>query len=137
MPLVIATQGLLELLNVKRPLQNTWVCRLFQNNIVPVAGTQIAAFQQATFQGYVAKAINFANFPAIQPNGKALMTSQLITWTPTGVAVQNTIFGYYVTDAANTVLYYSERNPAGGIIVGQDLSPFTVQLNFTEATDPT
>jgi len=137
MPLVYSAQGKVESLNVKRPLYNTWLCRLFVNNYVPVFGMAIGNFTQAGFQGYIAKAINFANFPVIQVNGKALMTSVLITWTPTGVAVQNTVFGYYVTDAANTTVYFAERNPAGGIIVGQDLSPFTVQLNITDDTDPT
>lgn len=136
MSLVLSNDGKTELLNVKRPLLNTWVVRLYQNNYIPTGAMGIGNFAQATFQGYAQKAINFANVPNIQPNGKALITSVLITWTPTGVAVQNTIFGYYVTNAAGTIVYFAERNPAGGIIVGQDLSPFTVQLNMTEDTDP-
>lgn len=136
MPLVLTAAYKTIMLDLKRPTLQQWVCRLYTNNFNPVFGMAIGNFTQATFQGYASKAISFPNAAVIQVNGKALITSVLITWTPTGVAVQNTVFGYYVTDPANATVYFAERNPAGGIIVGQDLSPFTVQLNITEDTDP-
>jgi hypothetical protein len=136
MALVISNPGKLILLDVKRPLLNTFVCGLFQNNYVPVPGMNLAAFVPATFQGYATKAVNFGGAAVLTVAGKGLITATLLTWTPTGIAVQNTIFGYYVYRVADGLVAFAERNPAGGIVVGNDLSPFTVQLNFSEDTDP-
>lgn len=136
MALVISSPGKLILLDAKRPVLNTLVCGLFQNNYVPVAGMTLASFAAATFNGYAVKAVNYAVAAVITPGGKGSITANLLTWTPAGIAIQNTIFGYYVYRVGDGIVFYAERNPAGGIVVGNDLSPFTVQLNFTEDTDP-
>lgn len=136
MPLVITNAGKLRILNLKKNYFGQCVVGLFQNNYVPGPLTGIGNFTEANFNGYARKPLIFLDPPVINAQGKGQMTSQLITWVPTGVLVQNTIFGYFVWNAADQLVVWSERNIAGAIIVGQDLSPFTAIINMTEDTDP-
>jgi hypothetical protein len=84
------------------------VVRLFKNNYTPVAGSVIASFTSADFSGYTPGALGTLA-AAATVGGKASSTAGTAnTWTKSG-ATGNDIYGYYVTNAAGTVLYWAER----------------------------
>ena len=77
--------------------------RLFKNNYTPVAGSVIGSFTEANFSGYTPA--NLGTLAAAATvSGKASSTAgSANTWTKSG-ATGNDVYGYYVTDAAGTVL---------------------------------
>jgi hypothetical protein len=98
------------LFNLWRASLNALNLRLFQNNITPNGTETNVTFQEATFTGYASQVPTFPLF-ALNALNEAESNAGTYTFTQTGVAVTNNIFGYYLNDGANN-LYFSERDPA-------------------------
>lgn len=105
--LVIASDHLTEFLQTDiQTYLETLTYHLFQNNLTPTAASRIGDFTESTFPGYASEATPIWSAPALV-GGVAETTSAQITFSCTGGGGQN-VYGYYVTDAGNT-LVYSER----------------------------
>jgi len=110
MALKIPTVAQLTLLDLLRTSLNSssLVVRLFKNNYTPVAGSVLSDFTTADFSGYSPSALGTLA-AATTVSGKASTTAGTAnTWTKSG-ATGNDIYGYYITNGANTVLYWAER----------------------------
>lgn len=85
--------------------------RLFQNNYVPTPYDTTSAYTEATFSGYP----GFTNlaFGAAFINGanQGEIDSPQVTWTQDGGPTGNLIYGVYVTDATDKLIY-ADRFPA-------------------------
>lgn len=81
---------------------------LFSNNISPVDNHVIADFTIATFDGYAAITGQNMLGPVINDTGEVELLSPNCVFIDTGATTPNTIYGYFVTDAAVAVLYYFE-----------------------------
>jgi hypothetical protein len=79
--------------------------RLFQNNHVPVNSDTVASYTEATFSGY--PGYTALAFGAAFINGatQGEIDNAAVTWTHNGGGTANTIYGIYVTDGANNLMY--------------------------------
>jgi hypothetical protein len=78
---------------------------LWQNNFIPIAGTTSANLANANFTGYAFGALaNPVVAGALDAANRAVCSWDAITWTKNGL-IGNTIYGYWVSDAANGMLW--------------------------------
>jgi hypothetical protein len=98
---------LLALLLPQYPI--TSKVHLYQNNLAPGPQNVVGDFTEATYDGYVALALTAWGTPFIGPDGNGQVTAPGILFVDTGFATPNTIYGYYLTNAAGTVLLLSGK----------------------------
>lgn len=84
--------------------------RLFQNDIQPTKDSILADFTIATFTGFATSAAIVWAGPILNPDGEPIVIGDLKLFTGgSPFTVSNTIYGYYIVDAAGTKLLWSER----------------------------
>lgn len=83
--------------------------RLFQNNFTPSPNMVVGDLVECTFTGYAASTVIVWNPVGDDDTGNALVIGDQKLFAATGSAIGNMAFGYYVTDAAGTVVYWAER----------------------------
>lgn len=108
---------------------STLVLRLFQNDTTPTIDSVLADFTEATFSNYAAQTFTpFVPSLYIRPRAVSKGTAPVFTKLgPTG----NDIYGYYITDAGNTKLLWSERDPNAPIPMNVDGSTYGVIPQMT------
>jgi hypothetical protein len=82
--------------------------RLFQNNHVPLLTDTAANYTEATFTGYGGFQSLAWGSAFINGSTQGEIDATEVTWTRTAGATSNTIYGVYITDAADA-LVYAER----------------------------
>lgn len=118
------------LLNFIRLQLNTVArLRLFKNDIVPADADTVTSYTEATFPGYAAQVVN-AFSVASTVGGVAQITHAALTFLRGSGGSGDTIYGYYLTDAAGTTLYYSERDPAAPVNMSVAGNSYAVSLLF-------
>jgi hypothetical protein len=103
--------------------------RLYSNNLTPDNTKVVGDFTEATFAGYAAVSLNFSA-DAVVTAHVANDSADAVTFTITA-GTQN-IYGWYVTNAAGTVLYFSQRDanaPVGMSSAGLNTYTITVTLS--------
>jgi len=78
---------------------------LYSNNYTPVEGSAVGNFTEASASGYAAKSLTGSSWTITTTTGttEAVYAEQTFTFTAAQV-----VYGYYVTDAANTGLLWAE-----------------------------
>lgn len=101
-----------ELIDVGNFL-NGAIAHLFQSPMVPSPALTLADFTaiEADFDGYAASAALTWGAVGTDPADRAWVTAQEVEWVPTGTTTPNTIYGYYVTNAAGTALLFWDNFP--------------------------
>jgi hypothetical protein len=108
-------------------------CRLYVNNVTPGHTDVPAFFTEASWAGY--SPISLGTWA---PSGLSGLTAQAFlnvfpTWfNTTGSPVS--VYGYFITDAGNSVVYWAERDPnavSGPIVLnpGDSYTP-NIQLTY-------
>ena len=94
--------------NVTNILASGLHMHLFKNSLT-LNGTEVlGSFTEATFTGYAV--VTLSGFAAAAISGtQAYSTGSVATFTLT--AGSQNIYGYYVTDAADSKLYWAENDP--------------------------
>lgn len=77
--------------------------RLFKNNYTPVVGSVLADFDEATFDGYLWKALNSFGVVFLNVTNNAETDSAVLTWTATGGVIANDVYGWYTEDTDGKV----------------------------------
>jgi len=103
---------------VNKTLPQNLVIRLYSNNITPSDTDVTATYTEATFAGYTSQTLTGANWNAAS-SGSITYGSQL-TFTRTSTGATETIYGYFVIQAASGILVYSERDAS---------APFSITNN--------
>lgn len=105
---------------------------LYQNNYQPTKSDTVANYTEATFPGYASVSLNTWGTVYQNGNGDAETDEQIHTFTCTGTSPANTVYGYYVTDASNNLIF-AESNPIGGTLVNTASQTYVAQprLVFT------
>lgn len=110
---------------------------LAQNSFTPAAGLALASFTEANFTGYAALNAGTGNQQEFQDPATANRIIQLLEpaggwhWASTGTAnLPQTIYGYYITDNATTVLYGSALLPSAVTITGSGQGLDIPQVRF-------
>lgn len=91
------------------PAFETPTMHLFQNDFAPNVAMVLADLTEATFSGYAAAAGLAWGAPFINADGRAETDLPSQQFQHDGGAVANLVYGYYLTNAAGTVLYGAER----------------------------
>lgn len=69
---------------------------LFKNDILPGPGTLVSQLDEADYTGYAASAAINWGAPFINANGQGEVVGPGHQFQPTGTAVANTIYGYWI-----------------------------------------
>jgi hypothetical protein len=87
-----------------------------------------AALELAAGGGYARIGLSFGSwfFATVSPQGLAQYTG--LVWTFTGA---RSVAGYFVCDAANTLLYWAESFSGGPYVLGGGGGPFGLTLNLS------
>lgn len=82
---------------------------LFQNDVTPNRNTVLADLDVATFSGYATLTAQTFNPALTDDDGNTRVIGPVCQFTATAATITNTIYGYYVTDTAGTLLLGAER----------------------------
>lgn len=109
--------------------------RLYQNDYTPTPDSGTGSFVAPTFPGYGGfLPVGAWSVSTLNANGEAVITAAVQVWTQTGPTPANTIYGYYLTSAADDYLW-GERNPAGGVLMNAAGLSYTVYPQFRFRND--
>lgn len=105
--------------------------RLYKNNYTPSQSTVIGDFSgnEANFSGYAAATPAMGASSTISHKATSVDAATR-TFTHNGGGTANTIYGYYVTDAGATIVYWAERLPAP-VTMGSNGDTINVTLQLT------
>lgn len=107
--------------------------RLYQNDYTPVDGSVLGSFTQADFEGYAGQ--NAESWTgAVMASGRARSTADQITWTKGTGGTGNSIYGYYVVDADENLLW-AERDPSAPVNMTSDGNIYRLTPAFTLKTE--
>jgi hypothetical protein len=120
-------------LNVESALINgnamtAWKCRLFSNNVTFGTGTNFGSLTECTFTGYSAVTTSTWSSPALDGSNRAASLNTQAQFTPTAGGGSGNIYGYYLTDSGNTLLYGGETLAGGPLTVAQNV---TLEIDIT------
>lgn len=134
MSIVLANQKKAKLTETSRSLLNTTHIRLFKNDYTPVAGMTSASFTEVTDSGYTSKVPVFA---AATLNGanKGELLAPMLTWVFSHDGGDFTVYGYYITDDADSEVIYAERAPTPITITAAGQT-YSVTPKYTRDTAP-
>ncbi len=104
---------------------------LFQNNYTPSDSSVIGDFTEATFDGYAAETLSGWTSASVTAH-VATSNATPIAFVKTGSVTSNNIYGYYVTNSANTVMYWAERDGAAPIVMNANGDTYTVTVRDTQ-----
>jgi len=81
---------------------------LFKADVTPTPLTPLTALTECDFDGYAQKTLTWLIGPYLNPGNQSEIQNASVNWTPTGSTTPNTVYGYFVIDAAGNLLW-SER----------------------------
>lgn len=99
----------IDLLMVEHVDNGPWKVKLFQNDYSPVRATVLVDLTEATVDGYAAQDCGLFAGPVDLGGQVWSMDAPDNTFTLDGSMTPQTIYGYYVTNADEDELYWSER----------------------------
>ena len=104
------------------------VARLYSNNHTPAAASVLVDFTECVFAGYADQVLTGWSNAAIDGSSHAFSIALPVGFTPTLLAGSGNIYGWYLTDAGNTILYGAEIFSGAPLTVAQNI---TLQLSVT------
>ena len=104
---------------------------LYQNNYTPTDSSVIGSFTEATFDGYASQTIATWSTPSVTAHVASSAAAPNV-FTKSAGSTPNSIYGYYVTDSANTVMYWAERDPDAPIPMTSTGNTYTVTVRDTQ-----
>jgi len=109
MALLVPYVGEVEMLNriLNHSTPDDVVIHLYTNNATPAPGDTVGSYTQSTGTGYAAITLTGANWTIATNAGTTSATYAQVTFTYTGP--EPTVYGYYVTNNAGTVVMWAER----------------------------
>jgi len=95
------------------------VLRLFDNNETPDEASVLSDFNEASFTGYSPVALTGWSAGYDDGAGKAKSDAPSAGFTPTGAGGSGSLYGWFLTNSGNTVLYAASRFGSPPISVAQ------------------
>jgi len=125
------TAGALALLNDavnwQASLGGDWTLRLFSNNVTINDASTIGSVVEAVFTGYSPIVPSWATPTLV--GGVPTRVGSTVTWTYSGGSTY-TVYGIFMTDAANTVMLGAANFPAP-VVLSVAQPSYSAQVNFT------
>lgn len=107
MSLVLCNQA--ETLALQYLLNRNLTVKLFENNKTPAETDTEADYTEATFTGYAAKTLTYANWNFTPGAPSAATYNAAQTWTSSAGSQDKYAYGYFVVQAADGKLLWAER----------------------------
>jgi len=127
----IPDEGLVEkITKLKEQLFEYLTVHLYQNDKVPAAADTAADYTPATFSGYAAQNMSGWGVPSIA-GGVAQVAPGTYSWTHSGGAVANTIYGWYATSLEGKLIMVSRRG-AGPVTLNGAGQTYSVDVIATD-----
>jgi predicted alpha-1,6-mannanase (GH76 family) len=83
---------------------------LFKNDYVPTPLSVVGDFTEADYTGYAHQVVASADWNSVTlSDGSAGIVGPGLFFNPTGTAVTNVIYGYYITDSTDATVVWAER----------------------------
>lgn len=117
---------------------NALEIHLIQTDLPPLEETTLADLEaeEADFSGYAAKTAVDMDGPLVDDSGRVKLISPNQLFTHNGGGTANTIYGYYVTNAGNTVLEFWEKFETPQAMVNNgDACSFVARFGYDAPTD--
>lgn len=108
-------------------LGGDWTLRLFANNVTISDTTTIGSVTEASFAGYSAIVPTWSSPTLV--GAVPTRVASTVTWTYSGGST-TTVYGLFMTDAANTVLL-GAANFTAPVVLTVAQPSYSAQLNFT------
>jgi len=130
---IISDDGLIYKLQALVNAFNTngLVIHLYQNNYAPALGMLLSDFTECTFDGYATNIMPVWSTPTVASH-VATSTAAPVVFSNHDGSVPNTVYGYYVTNGAGTVLYWAGRYTSAPFNMNTAGQTFTVTLSMTD-----
>jgi hypothetical protein len=132
MAFVLALNGMDNLLN---DLTIGTRVRLFKNDITPSASDGLGDYTEADFSGYSAVTVTQGSASVVSGKAQNVLSPSAVFSHDDG-GTDNNIYGFYVTDATPSTLYYAERFSGAPIAMDDDGDSITVAVTFTLDQEP-
>jgi hypothetical protein len=112
-----------------------WFLRLYRNDYSPTFASAYGDFLEATFSGY-SGARDLTGLWAFTglDSGRAMFACPLQTWTQDGGATSNLIYGYYLADESNNLMW-AERAPGAPFNLAPLQPSLVIIPKFTVASE--
>lgn len=81
---------------------------LFKSNTTPAETDTVATYTEATFTGYSVKTLTGASWTITNADPSSASYAQQ-TFTSSAGSQNENVYGYYVTNSADTILLWAER----------------------------
>lgn len=105
--LVVSKAGRVQALNnliaAGKLLGAVLTCHLFQNGFAPNVNTVLGDYLEATFNGYLPITPVTWGAVYLDGNGNANVSAQTMQYEATDGVVENTIYGYYMTQIVGSL----------------------------------
>lgn len=129
----LSREGKRRLLSKKLPYLSTLVLHLFINDIEPTQDTLVGDFVEANFTGYTAVLVADWSPAKTAQNGSAVTQTCLYAWTVSETSDDQSVYGYYLTDASGLVIM-SERRVNGPVRMSVINDRYSLFITFIEET---
>lgn len=131
---VYLQQGDTKTLDEARLTGNVWKnLRLFKNNHTPAVTDTNGNYTEANFSGYAAFALSTWNAAFVNADGKGEIDATPHSFVHNGGATANTIYGAYVTDDGDNVVYAERFSAPISMSANGDTIPYTARLTAVSA----
>lgn len=109
MALLVPDEGEVELLSraVNKNVPDDCELHLYTNNKTPAEGDVVGDYTESTGAGYASETLTGSSWTVTTTTGTTTGEYPQVTFTYTGAEAN--IYGYYVTNAGNGILLWSER----------------------------
>jgi hypothetical protein len=122
--------------NYTSSLLNAGHLHLYTNDYTPDEGTTISSFTEASFAGYAAITLTSAFPGSSVASHKASATCAMQTFECTADGTLETVYGWYLTDSGNTLVYACSRGETP-VPIEFDGDQARVQITVTEKDENT
>ncbi len=133
MTLKLQDGGLERKMSDARTAWNTTKLKLhlYSNNFSPTTSTVIGDYTECTFPGYSSQDISNWAAP-VTTSHVTQMLADAITFTRSTTGTSQNVYGYFVTNAAGSVPYWGELDPAGPRVLTSAGDSVTVTPQLTD-----
>ena len=101
--------------------------RLFKNNYTPVNSSTYADFTEADFSGYAGYASLSWGAAFINGSTQGEIDATQVTWTHNGGGTANTVYGIYITDGSNNLMYAERFSAPISMSTSGNAIPYTAK----------
>jgi len=111
-----------------------YVLKLYRNNLTPTNSSVLADFTETTFTGYSSQTMTAGNWSAAttNPSNKAESSNSELAWTCGSTG--DTIYGYFVENAAGSVCLWAEKFDTARPLSLNDVFKITPKFTLNSET---